>query len=180
MEEVYDSVNSTPGEIYGLVKTHKVNNPVRVITTGCNTATRNLSVYIEHVLYELSGSIPSKIKDSNHLFDMIDNINNMFLPTNTILVNFHIAKMFPKIDNKSGLNAVKSVSANTPPTDCILEGLELCLACINFIFNIKNFLQIDGTLQGLQMSCSYSDIVVSKFDTAALQYHIQPALWKIF
>ena len=28
------------------------------------------------------------------------------------------------------------------------------------------------------MSCSYSDIAMSKFDTAALQYHFQPTLWK--
>ena len=43
-------VNLTPWKIYGLVKTHKVNYPVRVITSGCNTATKNLSVYIEHLL----------------------------------------------------------------------------------------------------------------------------------
>ena len=34
--------------------------------------------------------------------------------------------------------------------------------------------------QGLHMSYSYSDIAVSKFDTAALQYHFQPTLWKRF
>ena len=39
--------NSTPGKMYGLVKTHKVNNPVRVITSGCNTAIESLSIYIE-------------------------------------------------------------------------------------------------------------------------------------
>ena len=37
--------------------------------------------------------------------------------------------MFPNIDNKSGLDAVKSVllksSTNTPPFKCILEGLQL-------------------------------------------------------
>ena len=30
------------------------------------------------------------------------------------------------------------------------------------------------------MSCSCSDIAMSKFDTAALQYHFQPALGKSF
>ena len=39
--------NSAPGKIYGLVKPHKVNNPVRVITSGCNTAIESLSIYIE-------------------------------------------------------------------------------------------------------------------------------------
>ena len=30
------------------------------------------------------------------------------------------------------------------------------------------------------MSCSYSDIAMSKFDTAALQHHFQLTLWKRF
>ena len=30
--------NFSAGKIYGIVKTHKNNNPVRVITSGCNTA----------------------------------------------------------------------------------------------------------------------------------------------
>ena len=30
------------------------------------------------------------------------------------------------------------------------------------------------------MSCSYSDIAMSKFDIAALQYHFQPTLWERF
>ena len=101
-----------------------------------------------------------------------------------LLVNFDIVNMFPNIGNKSGLDAVKSVllkrSTNTPPVECILEGLELCLTCNNSIFNNRNFLQTDGTAQGPHMSCSYSDIAMSKFDTAALQYHFQPTLWKRF
>ena len=92
--------------------------------------------------------------------------------------------MFPNIDIKSGSDAIKSVllkkSTNTPPTECILEGLELCLTCNNSIFNIRNLLQTDGTAQGPHMSCSYSDIAMSNFDTAALQCHFQPTLWKRF
>ena len=78
----------------------------------------------------------------------------------------------PNIDDKSGLDTVKSAllksSTNTPPVECIKEGLELCLTCNNFIFNNRNFLQRDGTAQGPHMYCSYSDIAMSKLDTAAL------------
>ena len=70
-------INSTPGKMYELVKAHNVNNPVRVITSGCNTAIESLSVYIEPALFELSESMPSRIKDSNHLLDIIVNINSM-------------------------------------------------------------------------------------------------------
>ena len=124
----------------------------------------------------------SRIKNSNHLLDIIDNINSMFLPANAVLVNFDFVSMSPNIDNKSGLDAVKSVllkrSTNTPPVECILEGLELCLTCNNSIFNNRNFLQTDGTAQGPHMSCSYSDIAMSKFDTAALLCHFQSLLRK--
>ena len=170
--------------MYGLVKTHKVNNSVRVITSGCNTAIESLSIYIEHVLLELSESMTSRIKDSNHLLDIIDKINSMFLPANAILFSFDIVNMFPNIDNKSGLDAVKFVllkrSTNTPPVECILEGLELCWTYNISIFNNRNFLQTDGTAQGPHMSCSYIDIAMSKFDTAALQYYFQPIPWKRF
>ena len=92
--------------------------------------------------------------------------------------------MFPNIDNDSGLDAVKYAllksSTNTLPFECILEDLELCSTCNNSIFNNRNFLQTDGTAQGPHMSYSYSDIAMSKFDAAALQYHFQPTLWKIF
>ena len=35
-----------------------------------------------------------------------------------------------------------------PPTQSVIEALELCLTCNNSIFNNKNYLQTDGTAQG--------------------------------
>ena len=48
------------------------------------------------------------------------------------------------------------------------------------IFNNRNFLQTDGTAQGPHMSSSYSDIAMFIFNTAALQYHFQPTMFKRF
>ena len=31
-----------PGKMYGLIKTHKADKPIRVITSGCGTAVENL------------------------------------------------------------------------------------------------------------------------------------------
>ena len=39
--------SSTARKMYGNVKTHKENNPVRVITSGSNTAAENLSVLLK-------------------------------------------------------------------------------------------------------------------------------------
>ena len=36
--------------MYGLVKTHKEGNPVRVTTSGCGTAIENLLIFVEKIL----------------------------------------------------------------------------------------------------------------------------------
>ena len=38
--------------MYWFIKTHKENNPVRVITSGCGTAIEHLSVLVEKYLYK--------------------------------------------------------------------------------------------------------------------------------
>ena len=38
--------HSKPGEMYGNIKTHKINNPTRVITSGCSTAVESL-IFVE-------------------------------------------------------------------------------------------------------------------------------------
>ena len=39
--------NCNAGKMYGMVKTHKADNPVRVITSGCNTVVEKLSILVE-------------------------------------------------------------------------------------------------------------------------------------
>ena len=75
--------DSTPGKMYGNVKTHKVDTPTRVITSGYNTAIENLSIFVGNVLYDIASELPSRIKDTNHMLDIIDNLNVLDLPLNS-------------------------------------------------------------------------------------------------
>ena len=90
--------------MYGLVKTHKVNNPVRVITTGCGTAVENFSIFVERYLYAEVLKIESRIQDISEMLNFIDYLykcNN--LTEDSSLVSFDIVNMFPSIDNQSSL-----------------------------------------------------------------------------
>ena len=69
--------HSKPGKMYGNVKTHKINNPKRVITSGCSTAVESLSVFVQKELYKLAENLPSQIKDTNNMSNIIDNLNNI-------------------------------------------------------------------------------------------------------
>ena len=51
------------------------------------------------MFYDIAIELPSKIKDANHMLDIIDNLNSLDLPLDSILVNFDVINMFPNIDN---------------------------------------------------------------------------------
>ena len=170
--------------MYGMVKTHKADNVVRVITSGCNTVFEKLSTLVEKTLYTLADGLNSKIKDTNNMLEIIDNINKSKFSENFILVGFDVVNIFPNIDNKSGLLSVKEALTDSnfdvDSTESIVDALQICLTCNNSKFNHQHFLQTDGTAQGPHMSCSYSDIAMAKYDFLASNFHLKPSVWKRF
>ena len=112
--------NSTPGKMYDLVKTHKEENPVREITSGCGTAVENLSIFVEKCLYSEVLNIECRVQDTSEMSTIIDNLNSSnSLRSDCKSVSFDIRDMFPSIDNISGLKSVKKVlesKSNLIPT----------------------------------------------------------------
>ena len=159
---------TTPGKNSTLYKTHKQGNPVRLLTSGCNTAIENLAKYLEVICAPLTENLRSRIKNTSHLLDIIDEINNNGLDNNAVLVSFDIVNMFPSIDNIKGLNSVKKAldarENKSPTTKCIIEGLEICLYNNNSTFSNINLLQTNGTATGAPNSCSYADLAISPID----------------
>ena len=139
---------------------------------------------MEKVLYDIGSNLSSRIKDTGHMLDIIDQINNSNLPTNSIIVGFGIVNIFPNIDNKSGLKSVLDIlelhDSKFPPTSCVVEALELCLSSNNSIFNNKSYLQTDGTAQGPHMSCPYADLALASYDSKALAFDLNSTTWKSF
>ena len=139
---------------------------------------------MEKILYDIARNLPSRIKDTGYMLDIIDEFNNSSLPTNSIRVGFDIVNMFPSINNKSGLKSIHDVlelrDSKFPPTSYVRETLELCLSCNNSIFNNTNYLQTDGTAQGPHMSCSYADLALASYDSKDLAFDLSPTMWKRF
>ena len=44
----------TPGKMYGLVKTPNIDNPVRVITSECETVLENLAILLKSIHFLMS------------------------------------------------------------------------------------------------------------------------------
>ena len=88
---------------------HKENNPVRVTTSDCNTDVENLSIFVENVLFELASKLPSQIKDTCHMLEIIDDMNSSNLVSSAIPVCFDVVNMFPSIDNNMGLHLLENI-----------------------------------------------------------------------
>ena len=172
-----------PGVAFGNIKTHKTGNPLRLITSCCGTAIENLSAFTEFYLQPLARKLPSFLKDTTDLLNKIEDLNKSGpFPTGTLLVSWDVVSMFPNIDNKLGLNAVrKALNAREnkfPSTTCILEAVKICLKSNHSVFKENFFLQIHGTAMGPKNACSYADLAMGEIDLKAkFSGPIKPSLW---
>ena len=125
------NVNARPGKNYGLIKTHKPNNPIRLITSGNGTAVENLSLYTEYYLHPCVKKEPQILIDTTALLNKVIEINNKFspFPAGTLLVSWDIISMYPSIDNKVDLAACKEAldrrEHTSPSTECLLEAIKI-------------------------------------------------------
>ena len=153
-----------------LYKTHKSGTPVRLLTSGCNSATEGLSTFVEKKCAPLTQNMRSRIRDTSHMLDIIDKLNEDGIPENAVLVSLDIENMFPSIDNKRGMDTIRKRLDNEQdfplPTDLIIEAIQIILTSNNSKFNGTNYLQKNGTATGSKNSCSYSDLALEPIDDA--------------
>jgi hypothetical protein len=172
-----------PGVAFGNIKTHKKDNPLRLITSCCGTAIENLSAFTEFYLQPLARKQPSFVKDTTDLLNRIQKLNEQGpFPVGTLLVSWDVVSMFPNIDNELGLGAVRSALDTSeqllPSTNSILEAVEICLKSNHSVFNEKFYLQIHGTAMGPKNACSYADIAMGEIDHKAKHCGpIKPSQW---
>ena len=126
---------------------------------------------MEVVCAPLTNDIETMIRDTSHLLDIIDESNSERIPDNTILVSSDIISMYPGIDNDRSITAVRNAletrAEKLPSTDCIIEGLEICLKCNNSRFGSQNHFQLNGTATSApshQALVSHADLAVFDID----------------
>ena len=163
-----------PGVNYPLIKTHKTNNPARVITSDCGTPTENLSLFVEKYCKVVIESIPCRVRDTSHMLDIIDELNVKGIQEDDLLVSFDITNMFPSIDNQVGIERVRcklSEQANNfdIPVDCIVDALKICLKRNCSTYDGQFWLQENGTAMGPKNASSYADIVAEEVDKQVVE-----------
>ena len=171
------------GVAFGKVKTHKRDNPLRLITSCCGTAIERVSVFTELYLKPLFQNLPSFIKDSTDLINKIQALNAKGpFPVGSLLVYWDVVSMFPNTDNTLGITAVRKVldsrSSKFSSIDCIAEAVEICLRVNNCHFSKQNYVQKHGTAMAPKNVCSYADLAMGIIDEKAkLESSLKPSIW---
>ena len=83
-------------------------------------------------------------------------------------MSLDVENMFPSIDNKRGLDTLRvklnSREELSPPTNCVMEALEIILTSNNSIFNGQHLVQTNAPATGSKNSCSSADLALETID----------------
>ena len=65
-----------------------------------------MSIFVETVSFDLANELPSRIRNTGHILNVVDELNRSNLLSESIPVGFDIVNIFPSFDNDFGLIAV--------------------------------------------------------------------------
>ena len=164
-----------PGVNYMNLKAHKPekNYPGRLISTGCNSYIKNLSIFTAEELKKVT--LPHCLMDSNDLLMKMKELNESGRLTGKTIyhVTFDIVNMFPSISKEIGIPACRTLldqrGTKLFSTDCVMEALEVTLDNNITVFNGNMYVQTSGTAMGPNNACQYADSALSPLDSKIME-----------
>ena len=161
---------NSPGNNYVNLKAHKPdkNYPNRLISTGCNSYIKNLSILTSYELKKVK--LKYNINSTDEFLQQVHEINESgILKGKSILMcSFDINSMFPNITKNLGLSEcgkrLDKRSEKLFSTNCMLDAIELTLDHNLTKFNDIMFRQIKGTAMGPSNACDYADTAMNRLD----------------
>lgn len=162
---------------YTLPKIHKPGNPPpgRPIVSGCDSLLEPLSKFLDYFLQPLLLKTKSYLKDTQ---DLIDKIEDMILPENTVLLTLDVTALYTNIQHSEAYRVISAAldtrESLNPPTHILLEILELILGKKYFRFMDRYFLQIKGIAMGLAAAPSIANLFMASFETQYIFSELNP------
>ena len=135
--------------LYGLVKTHKPNNPIRPIISSVGSVTYRLSKWLVKLLSPFVGSISSS--NIKHNVDLVEKLNNLNINYPFKMISFDVVSLFTKVPVDDLLEYLSEFLSNFDlelPTESIIELIKLCICDSVFTFEDKFYVQKFGMAMG--------------------------------
>lgn len=165
--------------MYGLIKTHKPNNPARPIISSVGSVTYKLSKWLVSLLSPLVGTISnSNIKNN---VDLVDKLNSLQVTNDFKLVSFDVKSLFTKVpvDDLLVFLSESLDDLSLPVTNSVfLDLIKLCIKDCKFEFKSDFYTQKFGMAMGNPLSPVLSNLYMEFFEKKLLS-NILPsnAVW---
>ena len=121
--------------MYGLIKTHKPNNPVRPIISSIGSASYKLSKWLVTILSPLVGTISTSHVKNN--LDLLEKLSNIQPDYKFKLVSYDIVSLFTKVPLDDLLNYLQEeLDKHDLPllSSTLSEFIKLCVKDCKFQF----------------------------------------------
>ena len=183
-EKLYNHLHSSsasPATFYGLPKIHKLDVPLRPITSSISFPTYNLS---KHLVVILSPLVKGKYTVRNSA-DFSERIKDLTIAVDEVMVSFDVTSLFTSIPVDLALNITKdklerdrqlSIRTNISISN-ILRLLEFVLKNSYFTYKNDYYKQISGCAMGSPISATIANLVLEHVEEVALTTAPNPPRW---
>jgi len=158
--------------LYFLTKTHKPDLSIRPIVSSVNSATENLSSFVEGYLHNIMVRSASYLKDTTQFIREITNID---IQQTDILVTIDVKSLYTSIPNKDGLQACYEAwrdeeirDPQHPPAETLRHLLEIVLKLNTLEFNKEFYLQTQGSAMGAVLAPAYANVFMTKLESEVI------------
>ena len=174
--------NPHTSRFYLLPKIHKPGNPGRPIVLACNCLTELIATYLDRITTPLVQSLPSYVKDTNHMLRMADSFR---FPGNfNYVFTMDVKSLYTVIPNGDGLLALTHFLNKRPilqpPTHTLVRLAELVLTLNTFSFNGNFYRQTGGVAMGSRLGPNYACLFMGHIEEQIFDQYMgtKPALYK--
>ena len=184
------------GKNYGLLKDHKPDKPLRLITSTLGTTLEKLGVFIQAYLKPVAKQLPHRLDDVHSLNKILIKFNQTGYFQGKkhkikslhkyIFIKIDAINMYPSIDNIFGVTQVShelknfrkrkhniEECKNWPKSHVIIDGLKIALYNNVSKFGKEVFRQNNGSTMGPTYAPDYSDIAMARYEDI---YDINPQI----
>ena len=163
--------NGVLGRIYGQVKLHKQNKPLRPIVSTLGTVMYKTAKYITKILSPLVGSSPYDAGDS---FQLAEKLKSLTVPPSHVMVSFDVVSMFTNIPIELVLQLIDEkyndiAQFTTLNKKQLLDVITfICESCY-FTYENQIYRQKNGLAMGMSLSPLLADVVLNRLLEVVLQ-----------
>ena len=164
---------SKPPHMYGLIKIHKENYPVRPIVSSIGSPCQALAKYLVPLLNPVIGKSRSYIKNSS---DFVNRIKDRTLPPGTILASFDVVNLFTTTPPDAALETLQEkLKVDSTLKDrtnltvgTIMELVTVCVRKTYFQYGSNFYKPKDGLVMGSSLSPILANVYLEKFEEEAI------------